>query len=297
MSTVHTPAPPWFTSALAAPVDTGRVDVAGAAIHYRAWGPAGSPGIILIHGGAAHSRWWDHIGPLLASGRRVVALDLSGHGDSGRRTEYGLERWAEEVLAVASPAGIVGLPILVGHSMGGMVAFVAARLFGDELGGAALIDSPIHARTPEEEAARRKIAFGPKKQYPSREDAVAHFRLVPPQDSALSYVLAHVANTSVEATDGGFSWKFDPAFFSRGGAEHLGMADPKCRLAYFRAQNGLVTDAMVDDMRDRFGPTALFTEIPDAGHHVMIDQPLPLVVGIRTVLAAWETDDRVAGSP
>jgi len=38
-------------------------------------------------------------------------------------------------------------------------------------------------------------------------------------------------------------------------------------------------------------------EIPDAGHHVMIDQPLALVVGIRTVLASWDVEDSVAGMP
>ena len=47
---------------------------------------------MLVHGGAAHSRWWDHIGPLLADGRLVVAIDLSGHGDSARRESYSLDQ-------------------------------------------------------------------------------------------------------------------------------------------------------------------------------------------------------------
>ena len=98
--------PPWFTAAMNAPVKQARVDVDGTPIAYRAWGDRGDAGIVLVHGGAAHARWWDHIAPLLDGGRRVVALDLSGHGDSGRRDAYSLDQWSMEVLAVAAAAGI-----------------------------------------------------------------------------------------------------------------------------------------------------------------------------------------------
>ncbi|MDV7357274.1 alpha/beta hydrolase [Rhodococcus oxybenzonivorans] len=297
MSNVQSDAPRWFASALACPVEVGQVDVAGAQIRYRAWGPTGSPGIVLVHGGAAHSRWWDHVAPMLATGRRVVALDLSGHGDSDSREHYGLEQWAEEALAVAKPAGISGPPVFVGHSMGGMVSYVAAQLFGEDLAGVQLIDSPIRAQTPEEEAARQQRAFGPKKVYPSKADALAHFRFVPPQESAVPAVRDHVAETSMQGVEGGWSWKFDPAFFARSGSDRLVAAEPRCRIAYFRAENGIVDEEMMKTIRARFGPTALVTDIPDAGHHVMIDQPLALVVGIRTVLASWGAEDSVTGMP
>ena len=101
MSIANESAPKWFVDALAAPVETGRVTVAGASIAYRAWGEEDRPGIVLVHGGMAHSRWWDHVAPQLAAGCRVVALDLSGHGDSDHREGYSLDLWAEEVLAVA----------------------------------------------------------------------------------------------------------------------------------------------------------------------------------------------------
>ena len=93
--------PAWFSAALAASADVAVVTVDGAPISYRAWGGNEPSGLVLVHGGAAHARWWDHIGPLLAQGRRVVAVDLSGHGDSGRRERYSLDGWAREVMAVA----------------------------------------------------------------------------------------------------------------------------------------------------------------------------------------------------
>ena len=80
-------APQWFLDALATPPEHAETEVDGVPIHYRRWGSTARPGLVLVHGGAAHSGWWDHIAPLLAGEYCVVALDLSGHGDSGRRDQ------------------------------------------------------------------------------------------------------------------------------------------------------------------------------------------------------------------
>src|SRR5574340_24451 len=210
MTIENEPAPKWYVEALSAPVETGRVTVDGAAIAYRAWGEEGLPGIVLVHGGMAHSRWWDHIGPQLATGRRVVALDLSGHGDSDHREHYRLDRWAGEVLAVAEVGGIAGAPVLVGHSMGGIVSYVASDLFGARLAGAVILDSPLRDLTPEEVEARAQAAAGRKpKTYPTLETAVTRFRLVPPQEHVEPYGLAHIARPSLTEVDGGWVWKGD----------------------------------------------------------------------------------------
>ena len=191
-------APEWFTKALAAAPQERRVDVDGTTISYLAWGDPGPRGLVLVHGGGAHAHWWDHIAPLLALDRRVLALDLSGHGDSGRRDTYTLDAWATEVLAVAADASLTEPPTVIGHSMGGLVTLRLASLFGARLAGAVVIDSPLRNRdlTPEEMAARDRRAFGPLRVYPSREDAIAHFRTIPPQET-LPYATAHVAATSV----------------------------------------------------------------------------------------------------
>ena len=71
-----------------------------------------------------HAHWWSFIAPQLTHHYFVTALDLSGHGDSGRRTAYSAEQWANEVMAVFDDSGGLGRPIIVGHSMGGIVAIV-----------------------------------------------------------------------------------------------------------------------------------------------------------------------------
>jgi pimeloyl-ACP methyl ester carboxylesterase len=94
-------APEWFRAALAVPCTDGRVEVGGGAVHYLAWGEPGRRGLVFVHGGGAHAHWWTHLAATFARGYRVLALDLSGHGDSEHRETYSLEQWTDEVVAVA----------------------------------------------------------------------------------------------------------------------------------------------------------------------------------------------------
>ncbi|MFI7008792.1 alpha/beta fold hydrolase [Streptomyces sp. NPDC050145] len=285
-SSTATFVPAWFTSALATPVDIATVTVDGARISYRTYGPQDQPGIILVHGGSAHARWWDHIAPLLASDRRVAAIDLSGHGDSDWRRNYSLDLWADEVMAVAADAGIDGPPVIVGHSMGGFVTWTAAERYGSSLAGAITIDSPVHDLTPEQIAARERRAFGPANVYPSQEAAMARFRPVPAQDTVLPYVREHLARTSVRRSAAGWSWKFDRRIFTSPRMSRTVLKPFMCRTTLVRSSNGLVPTSMGSMIRDRLHAAPVI-EIPDAGHHVMLDQPLCLVTALRATLAGW----------
>jgi pimeloyl-ACP methyl ester carboxylesterase len=283
----ETTAPDWFTAALAAPVQERRTTVEGTAIAYRAWGNPADRGIVLVHGGAAHSRWWDHIGPLLANGWRVVALDLSGHGDSGRRDSYTLDTWAREVLAVAADAGITTAPTVIGHSMGGLVTLRLASLAGSRIAGAVAIDSPVRDLTPEDRAARQRRAFGPLLVYRTRQAAMARFHPVPDQP-VLAYIANHVAATSIRPVEGGWTWKFDPGIFAREQFTPELLTRLDCRVALFRAEHGIVTQQLSEVMYDRLGRAAPVVEIPAAGHHIMLDQPIALVAALRTLLSDWD---------
>lgn len=281
-------APAWFRRAIDDAPSHDAVEVAGCRIAFRCWGTPGQRGVVLVHGGAAQSGWWDHIAPFLASEYRVLALDLSGHGDSGRRDGYDHETWAREVVEVAEAGAIDGPPVVIGHSMGGWVALNVAALHADRVAGAIAIDSPIRDRSPEEEAAAEQRAFGPLKIYPSKQDALGRFRTIPEQDEVLPYVMAHIGETSIREIDDGWTWKFDPALFGheRPGPELL--TSITCRVAILRAEQGLVTRDIGDHMYELLGRVAPVIPIPEAGHHVMIDQPLSLVTALRALLADWE---------
>ncbi|MCO1655758.1 alpha/beta fold hydrolase [Pseudonocardia humida] len=280
-----TDAPRWFRTALAVAPRHLDTTVEGCRVHLRCWGSAELPGLVLVHGGAAHSGWWDHIAPFFAETHRVVALDLSGHGDSGRRPDYDMRIWADEVLAAAAAGGITGAPLVVGHSMGGWVAAQVGVEHGDRVDGIAIIDSPLNDQPPEEDGLRRRRRQ--TRVYPSREEMVERFRTMPEQDVLLPYVRRHIAEQSVQTADGGWTWKFDPTMFGRRRLLREMLPQLRCRAAFIRTEFGLVPPSMAAEIDALLGHRVPIVELPDAGHHPMLDQPLPLVTALRMLLMQW----------
>jgi pimeloyl-ACP methyl ester carboxylesterase len=284
-------APAWYRAALGHAPELGSADSAGVRIASRTWGASrpGSHDLLLVHGGAAHARWWDHLAPLLATDRRVVAVDLAGHGDSGHREAYSLDAWADDLLAVASAAGLASRPVIAGHSLGGIVTSVLAGRGDTELAGVVIIDSPIEPAGFGSRAEADSPSFGNARVYPTRDEAIARFRPVPRQ-SALPYIAADVAAASVRETEGGWRWKFDPRFVTMAGSAPTTLDGLPCRAVMIAGEHGILSPAA----RAALDASAevRVVEIPDAGHAMMLDQPLALLSALRGILAGWETSDR-----
>lgn len=282
--------PDWFTEALQVEPEQILVHVQGTPVNLLDWGAGGKPGLVLIHGGAAHARWWSHLAPQLTHHYHVVALDLSGHGDSGRRDSYSHDIWAEEVLAVCEAVGFDRPPVVVGHSLGGLVAIHTAAHHGDRLAGAVIVDSPVRRPDPESEEGSRGRAFRAPGTYPTLEEALAHFHLIPPQPPVDDWVLEHVARHSLKQTPDGWTWKFDPNLFRHTMvAMNEQLASVKCRVALLRGEHSVVvppgTAAYMYELMGRVSPVVT---IPEAHHHLILDQPLSFITALRTLLADWE---------
>jgi pimeloyl-ACP methyl ester carboxylesterase len=286
---VSTEAPRWFRAALADEPEHRDAEVAGLRVHLRCWGDERLPGLVLVHGGAAHSGWWDHIAPFFASTHRVVALDLSGHGDSGWRAPYDMRLWADEVVGAAAAGGITGHPLVVGHSMGGWVATHVGVHHGDRIAGVAIIDSPLNDQPPEEQRMIHKQR--PTRVYPTRAAALDRFTATPAQDVLLPYVKQHIAEDSIRPVDGGWTWKFDPTLFGQRTLLRDLLPELRCRAAFMRSEFGLVGPSMAGEIDKLLGHRVPIVELPDAGHHPMLDQPLPLVTALRMLLMQWALAD------
>ena len=131
------PAPAWFVQAIAEEPERTFVEVEGAKVEVLAWGERGRPGLMFLHGGAAHADWWSFIAPFFAQDYRVVASTFTGMGRSDWREHYLFEQFVREAREAGSAGGAfdAGKPIVVGHSFGGRVAMGFSRDFGEELEG------------------------------------------------------------------------------------------------------------------------------------------------------------------
>jgi pimeloyl-ACP methyl ester carboxylesterase len=123
----------------------------GDRIHFLDWDGEGTaeaeaaPGVLLIHG-LSNTAWsWTPVARRLRAVRRVVAMDLRGHGLSDAPTEgYDPEAFAGDVLAAAEGSGLLEAPgdrvVLAGHGFGAIVAAWAAAAIGDRCAGLVLVD-------------------------------------------------------------------------------------------------------------------------------------------------------------
>lgn len=282
--------PGWFTSAIATVPEERMVSVEGTDIAYLSWGTQGRPGLVFVHGGAAHAHWWSFIAPMFSTQWHAVAIHLSGHGDSGRRPEYAHELWASEVMAVSEDAGFPGPPVVVGHSLGGMVTIQTAATYGDQLAGAVIVDASVRRPSPEAEEGRSGRAFRSPGVYPSRDEALSHFRLIPPQPCENEYIIDWIAGHSIHETDEGWTWKFDPNLFN-GTLVQLRdqLSAVRCRVALFTGELSVVVPPdTAEYMYDLMGRVAPVIQIPEAHHHLTLDQPLAFVAALRTLLADWD---------
>ena len=116
---------------------------------YRSRGE-GAPPLILVHGAAGGAHVWvEQLGPLSRK-RRVVALDLPGHGCAGPApSDPTVELYADTVLGLASELKMDRFAVL-GHSMGGAVAQQVALAGGERV--SALVLAATGARLPVSEA-------------------------------------------------------------------------------------------------------------------------------------------------
>ena len=281
-------APDWFHDALAMPFETGSVHVCGVDISYLAWGPPSGSSTVLVHGGAAHAMWWAPLAALLDPTRRVIAMDLSGHGLSGRRDAYSADLWSEEIAAVAL-ATSDGPPTIIGHSLGGIVLSHGAQTHGHLFERIVLVDSPVWGAAPAPEGALARVSGRPQRAYPDLATAVNRFRLVPMQECANQWYVDHVAHHGLVLGTDGWRWRFDPEIFALGrGAHQLvrfsGDLDASgCPWSVVMGGRSYLAGAARRTFASRRGSPLRF--VPDAAHHVMLDQPLALLENLQDLLA------------
>ena len=281
-------APDWFLRAIQSPTVSRHVSAAdGCRLHCRLWNEADldKPLLLLVHGYRAHTHAWDAIAPYLTQHFRVVAVDLMGMGESDQRSDYGdITRFAGDLACVVKGLG-QGAVTLVGHSFGGACCIHFASRHPELVRRLVVIDTMM--LFPELDQLRATTQIGRAAPYPDYDTIIGRYRLLPPQPCP-AWALAFMAHHSVQQVAGGWRWKFDT---------HLpaGRVDFEIQAAVRKlamptdyiggARSVICTPERLRLVEQAIGQGRHAVIIPEAFHHIMLDQPLALIGTLRALLA------------
>ena len=259
------------------------------------WGDPAGPPVVLVHGAYDHGRTWDDFAPRLVElGFHVVAIDVRGHGDSARLSS-GMA-WSACTLDLCELARVLaptpGTPIgMIGHSMGGGQIVTAAATMPERFAWLVNLDGlgpPSEGFGYDDivEMATRsldeidKFASSPPRPWASRDQlaerrGAINIRLPRP-------FLEHLVEFGTREVEGGFVWKWDPAF--RTGvpdgfsldlilAQYRHVAAPT--LVLVSSEEDAWTEVHDEEAERR---VAMFADgrvesVPGAGHYVHVEQP------------------------
>lgn len=280
--------PDWFWEAVETPAQARTVEVDDCDVAYRFYPSPGKPGMLLIHGMNAHSRWWDFIAPKLLDQYQIAAMDLTGMGDSDYRYEYHPDTYAAEIAAVLDHAGFGTDATVVAHSFGGYQAVRAANLYPDRFAKLVLVDSGIrHPDDPMPEHVMMMMG-GKTKVYPDKDNAVNRFRLQPPQPCENAFILEYIARNSLMQVDGGgWTWKFDEDLPSamkdgeRKPEEYASLTVPLGLI--YGCESELFSQRTLEYMRTLIAKDFPAVGVENAQHHVFLDQPLAFIEALRSL--------------
>lgn len=222
------------------PMQESYIDVRGLQLCLCSWGPADGELILCVHGVLEHGAAWEEIArPLASMGYRVVAPDQRGHGRSqhvGMGGSYQLIDYLGDLDAIAfgtaepNPNPLTDQPfILVGHSMGAVVAATFASVRPEKVKSLLLLEPVLPGEQKDDQTAQNiathldYLASPPQHQVFADIQAAANRlrRLTPNLSEELA--LKH-AERLTEPCDGGVRWRWDPRLQIRTGIGLSGTA-------------------------------------------------------------------------
>jgi lipase len=255
-------------------------------LHSTDRGAPGAPAVVCVHGLAQHGGIFAGLGEVLAAAdRRVVAVDLRGHGASGYEPPWDLATHVDDLLETADALGI-GAATWIGHSFGGLALAALAARAPERVERLVLLDPGLavpadHALVC---AERDRLDWtfatpeGAANALLSAETVVA----TPPETIA-----AYVAEDVVRGADGRLRFRFSPSALVVAWSEMVLPPPPVAALPTLLVRP--VTSAIPARAQDRryreaLGPLLKMVAVPN-GHNVLWESPAETAAAITDFLS------------
>ena len=180
------------------------------------WGRPGALPIVCVHGYTSSAEAFNAMARRLQVRAHVIAMDVRGHGESAWSPD-GAYQYADQAGDLAALVDQLGIErfVLIGTSMGGVIAMVYAGQHGGRLRGLVLNDIG-----PEVEAGSTRITgmVGSRPaDFASLDEAMAYRREISPITAARPLEDQEETARGVlrERPDGRWAWKMDPAYIEQ----------------------------------------------------------------------------------
>jgi pimeloyl-ACP methyl ester carboxylesterase len=175
---------------------------------------------------------------------------------------------------------------VVAHSFGGSRALRVCADYPGRIEHAIIVDSYFRFADTDQSRPSRSVGFG--KVFPDYQSLRQRYRLMPEQPVAFPEILNYLAYHSARQTPAGWRWKFDPTLPTTTHEidSHDFLARTANRVDIVAGELSTVLSAeraqrVVTTLRHGHGPVIM----PQAHHHIMLDQPLALIGVLRALLA------------
>lgn len=163
------------------PVSDEAIEISNVTLHCVQWGMQGSP-IICIHGLTANAFCFQALADELSADYRVIAYDLRGRGDSDKpETGYSVPIHAADLARLIDTLHIER-PVIIGHSLGALIALYFAAHYPEKISKLVLLDAgaALPWETPEEQPAWLTASISRLGlPVPSYEEYVSRLKMAP----------------------------------------------------------------------------------------------------------------------
>jgi pimeloyl-ACP methyl ester carboxylesterase len=227
----------------------------------------------MLHGGSAYAHWWDLVAPALLL-IFMLLRSINGAGDSqhAEPPAYGSRHYLEDLHAFIKTLGLHE-PVLMGHSMGGHNSIIYDQ-HAQDLGALILVDTD--AAYPERAVAfLRTLGEKPAKVFNSFAEAISRFQLLPRETFISVEKLRSLASFAFrELPDGKWTSKLDRRTLFRDPVDGRPfLSQISCPTLIVRAQHTPVLSLEKIERLISKLPNGRWIEVPDANHHVILDNP------------------------
>jgi pimeloyl-ACP methyl ester carboxylesterase len=190
--------------------------VNGLRLRYLEWGRPGALPVICVHGYTSSAEAFNAVARRLEDRAHLIAMDVRGHGESAWSADSAYQ-YADQMSDLAALVDQLGVDrfVLIGTSMGGVIAMVYAAQHAARLRGLVLNDIG-----PEVEAGSGRITGLVRSRpsdFASLDEAMEYRRETSPITAARPIEDQEETARGVlrERPDGRWAWKMDPAYIEQ----------------------------------------------------------------------------------